>query len=294
MNLSLLKIFQDLVQTQSYSKAAARNSVTQSAVSQQIANLQKRLGCTLIERGKGGLILTAQGKRFYEGCSKILDTYDELISELQSLRQDVSGSLRLSTVYSIGLHDLPPVMKLYAKKYPQVDFHVEYRRAEQVYEDVSLDRADFGFVAFPEKRARLEVKSFRQDRLVVICHPHHVLAQSSKVPLKQLAGEKFLGFDPDAPTQEALARVFKKHRVSMEHGMDFDNIETLKRAVEIDMGIAMVPLSTVTQELQNKTLRVLEIADEEIVRPLGVISRKGSVPSPAHEAFLEILNTFPK
>lgn len=289
MNLSTFKIFRDLVETRSFSKSASLNSITQSAVSQQVSGLEKRLKCLLVERGKREFALTPEGQRFYEGCRQLTESYDRLMAELQEMSHRVSGSVRISTVYSIGLHELPPFIKQYLKQYPLVNVHVEYRRANQVYEDVLENAADLGLVAFPEKKPHLEIKPFRRDRLVLICHPRHRLANFRAMAIRQIMGHKFVGFDPDIPTRKALDAIFRKHKITVEQVMEFDNIETLKRAVEIDMGVSMVPLSTVKQEVANNTLKVVEFADEDVFRPLGIVHRRGRVFSPALRALFDVL-----
>ena len=294
MNLTTLKIFRDLVETRSFSKAATLNSVTQSAVSQQVANLERKLKCLLVERGHRDFGLTPEGRRFYEGCKTLTGQFERMMAQLQEMSQRVSGAVRISTVYSIGLHELPPYIKQYLRQYPLVNVHVEYRRAPQVYEDVLESVADLGLVAFPEKRAHLEVRPFRRDRLVVICHPDHPLGASASIPIRRIIGHKFVGFDPDIPTRKALDSIFRRHRIKVEQVMDFDNVETLKRAVEINMGISLVPLSTVTQEVKNHSLRIVEFTDEQIFRPLGLISRRGRVLSPAIKAFLRVLEEEPR
>jgi DNA-binding transcriptional LysR family regulator len=294
MNLTTLKIFRDLVETRSFSKSAALNAVTQSAVSQQIANLERRLKCLLVERGKKDFALTLEGQRFYDGCRSLTETFERMMAELQEMSQRVSGAVRISTVYSIGLHELPPFIKQYLRQFPLVNMHVEYRRSSQVYQDVLENAADFGMVAFPEKRPHLEIRPFRRDRLVLICHPNHRLAASSSIPIHEVVGHKFVGFDPDVPTRRALDAIFRKHRIQIQQVMGFDNIETLKRAVEIDMGVSMVPFSTVTQEVRNNTLKVVNFTDEEIFRPLGIIYRRNRVLSPALKAFFQILAGDPK
>jgi LysR family transcriptional regulator, transcriptional activator of the cysJI operon len=293
VQLSTFKIFRDLVETRSFSKSASLNAITQSAVSQQVGNVEKKLKCLLIERGKKDFKLTPEGQLFYQSCRTLTDAYAGLLAELQEMGHQVSGSVRLSTIYSIGLHELPPFIKQFLKQFPLVNVHVEYRRSNQVYEDVLENAADIGLVAFPKKQAHIEIKPFRRDRVVLICHPRHALSSFRAMPIQQVMGHKFVGFDPDIPTRKALDVICKKHHITLNQVMEFDNIETLKRAVEIDMGISMVPLSTVTQEVKNNTLKVIEFTDEEIFRPLAIIHRRGRSFSPALKALLNILKSDP-
>ena len=136
MQLTALKVFCDLSETESFTKAAQINGVTQSAVSQQISALERQFKAMLIERSKKKFRLTREGEILYDYSKRICHTYDELQSKLQEVRDIVSGSIRVATIYSIGLHDLPPYMKKFLKGFPTVKIHVEYRRANQVYDDV--------------------------------------------------------------------------------------------------------------------------------------------------------------
>ncbi len=293
MNFATLKIFRDLIETKSFSKAASLNSITQSAVSQQVANLEKQFKCVLLDRTRKGFTVTGQGQCFYKASCHLIEVYSQLTVDLQEFDQRISGAVRVSTIYSIGLHELPPYIRQFLKQWPTINVHVEYRRSNSVYEDVLENNADIGLVAFPEKRAHLEIKPFRRDRLVLICSSGHRLASFRVMPIRQIMGHKFVGFDPDIPTRKALDQAFKKHRITVEQVMDFDNIETLKRAVEIDMGISIVPLSTVTQEIQNKTLKAVEFTDEEIFRPLGIVLRRDRTASFALKAFINLLESEP-
>ena len=181
----------------------------------------------------------------YDFSKQMIQTYDSLHSKLQEIKDIISGTIRVATIYSIGLHDLPPYIKKFMKSYPTVNVHVEYRRANQVYEDVLSNIVDLGLVAYPVRDSKLETIALRKDPLVLICHPQHPFAKSKSVKLKSLAGQKFIGFEPDIPTRKALDRILKENGVEVQHVMEFDNIETVKRAVEIDAGVSIVPQGTI-------------------------------------------------
>jgi DNA-binding transcriptional LysR family regulator len=289
MQIESLKVFCDLTETESFTKAAQINGVTQSAVSQQISSLERQFKSLLIERSKKKFRLTREGQVLYDYSKQIIGTYDTLHSQLQELKDIISGTIRVATIYSIGLHDLPPYVKRFLKSYPTVNIHVEYRRANQVYEDVLGNVVDMGLVAYPTRDAKLEIVPIKKDPMVLICHPHHPLAKVKGVKLKTIAGQKFIGFEPDIPTRKAIDRVFREHGIDVNHVMEFDNIETVKRAVEIDAGIAIVPFSTITQEIQKQTLSSVPLDDAEMYRPLAAIYKKSKVLSPALKQFLAIL-----
>jgi DNA-binding transcriptional LysR family regulator len=289
MQIESLKVFCDLAETESFTKAAQINGVTQSAVSQQISSLERTFKSLLIERSKKKFRLTREGQVLYDYSKQIIQTYESLHSKLQELKDIISGTIRVATIYSIGLHDLPPYIKKFMKVYPTVNVHVEYRRANQVYEDVLGNVVDLGLVAYPVKDAKLEIIPLRKEPLVLICHPQHPYSKLKAIKLKQLIGQKFIGFEPDIPTRKALDKILKEYDVSVNNVMEFDNIETVKRAVEIDAGVSIVPQGTVAQEVAKQTLAAVPLEDGTFFRPLAMIYKKNKVLSPAMKQFLAIL-----
>jgi DNA-binding transcriptional LysR family regulator len=289
MQIESLKVFCDLTETESFTKAAQINGVTQSAVSQTISSLERQFKSLLIERSKKNFRLTAEGEVLYDYSKQILQTYDALHSKLQEIKEIISGNIRIATIYSIGLHVLPPYLKKFLKSFPTVNVHVEYRRHNQVYEDVLGNVVDLGLVAYPTRDPKLEIVSLRKDPLVLICHPQNAYAKQKAVKLKSLSGQKFISFEKDIPTRRALDKILKDHGVSVEHVMEFDNIETVKRAVEIDSGVAIVPMETIRQEVSNQTLASVRIEDGDYYRTLGVVYKKNKVLSPAIKQFIALL-----
>ncbi len=289
MQIESFKIFCDLAETESFTKAAQLSGVTQSAVSQQISSLERHLSSLLIERSKKKFRLTREGQMLYEHGKQIIHMYESLLSKLQEVKEIVSGIIRVATIYSIGLHDLPPYLKKFLKAHQTVNVHVEYQRANQVYEDVLANVVDLGLVAYPARDSRLEVVPLRQERCVLIVHPGHSLARAKSVKLEALQGQKFIGFEPDIPTRKAIDKIFRENGVSVNHVMEFDNIETVKRAVEIEAGISVVPEGTVTQEVAKQTLAAITFSDIEICRPLAVIYKKNKVLTPAMKHFIDTL-----
>jgi DNA-binding transcriptional LysR family regulator len=282
-------MFCDLAETESFTKAAQISGVTQSAVSQQISSLERIFKSLLIERSKKRFRLTREGQVLYDYSKQIIQSYESLHSKLQELKDIISGTIRVATIYSIGLHDLPSYVKRFMKSYPTVNVHVEYRRANQVYEDVMSNVVDMGLIAYPVKDPKMEIVALRKEPLTLICHPQHPFAKQKSVKLKALTGQSIIGFEPDIPTRKALDKILKEHGVEIKHVMEFDNIETVKRAVEIDAGVSIVPEGTVTQEVNKQTLVAVDIEDGDFFRPIAAIYKKNKVLSPAMKQFLTTL-----
>lgn len=289
MQIESLKVFCDLAETESFTKAAQINHITQSAVSQQISSLERQFKALLIERSKKKFRLTREGQVLYDASKHIVQTYETLHTQLQELKDIISGTVRVATIYSIGLHALPPYIKRYLKDYPTVNVHVEYRRANQVYEDVLGNVVDLGLVAYPHRDSKLEVVQLPREPMKLICHPQHPLARSKSVKISALAGQNFVAFESDIPTRRAIDKVFREHGVQVVPVMEFDNVETVKRAVEIDAGISIVPVSTIAQEISKQTLVAIKIDDADLSRPIAAIHKKNKVLSTAMKQFISLL-----
>jgi DNA-binding transcriptional LysR family regulator len=289
MQIESLKVFCDLAETESFTKTAQINQVTQSAVSQTITALERLFKSLLIERSKKNFRLTPEGEVLYDYSKRMLQTYDSLHSRLQELENVVSGKIRVATIYSIGLHILPAYSKKFMKAFPKVNVQVEYRQAGKVYEDVLGNVVDLGLVAYPARNPKLEIVPWRKDPLVLVCHPQHPLAKAGVVKFKALQGQKFIHFENTVPTRKAVDKLLDDHDVTVETVMEFDNVETVKRAVEIGSGVAITPLATVQQEVQHQSLAAVRLEGGDHSRPLAAIYKKNRVLSPALKQFLGML-----
>ncbi|SPE60184.1 Transcriptional regulator, LysR family [Verrucomicrobia bacterium] len=288
MQIQSFKVFCDVADARSFTKAAQLNSVTQSAVSQTLTSLENHFKSLLVERSKKNFRLTAEGEVVYDYGKRLLQSYEAIQHTMQELKDIISGDIRVATVYSIGLHDLPPYLKKFLQTYPTVNVHVEYRRANQVYEDIIGNVVDLGLVAYPHPHPKVQIVPLRRDPLVLICHPDHPFAKRTMVKLKMLEGQKFISFEPDMPTRKALDKILRAKGVKVQHAMEFDNIETVKQAVSLDSGVAIVPAETIKLEVANRFVAAVKL-EGRYYRQLGAIYRKNKVLSPAMKQFLVLL-----
>ena len=289
MQLETFKIFCDLVGTGSFSQAAARNNITQSAVSQQIRALEEKYGVTFFERGRKKFSVTPEGEVFAQAAREILDTYAGIGSRLHQMGDVVAGRLRVSTVYSIGLHELPEKLKSFTSQHPEVQVDVDYKRSVNIYDDVAEGRTDIGLVSFPQKRKGIICDIFDEDELTLICAPSHRLAKKKRVKLKDLNDENFIAFEPDTPTRKAIDRALKQHDVSFRQQQEFDNVETVKRAVEVAGVVSVVPRRTVEKEVASGVLCALKIEDANLRRPLAILRKQNHITTPAMREFIRIM-----
>lgn len=289
MQIETFKVFCDLADSGSFSKAATVNGITQSAVSQQIRALEQRYDTMLIERGQRNFALTPEGEAFLVASREIVNIFANLGNRLRELSDVVTGPLKVATIYSIGLHDLPPYLKAFRAANPEVEISVEYRRSWEIYPLVLNGEVDLGLVSYPAKRKGIQIAPFLNDRLVLICHPGHALAHRKSLELREIEGEKFIAFGPDLPTRKVIDRYLRQENVPIKVAIEFDNIETVKRAVEVENGISIVPAGTVKLEQEKRSLAVVEIAQPEMWRPLGILLKRNRTRSPALKEFVALL-----
>ena len=291
MHIETMKVFCDVVETRSFSTAASQNFVTQSAVSQQIRALETKYGCKLIERTRGAVRVTPAGEIVYQASKEIVQRYLEMEGGLQSLNHRVGGTLRIATVYSVGLYELSSPLRRFLRAYPQVKVQLDYSRSSEIQEDVLRGSIDFGIVAYPARRPQLVVLPFREDRLVLICHPQHPLASYKQISVHKIHGEAAIGFERDIATRRAIDRALRARGVALRYVSEVDNIDTIKRFVEVGQGVAIVPEPAVQSEVKSETLTVVQFSDEKLSRPLAIIHRKGKQFSLAAERFIEFLTS---
>jgi DNA-binding transcriptional LysR family regulator len=294
MNLDLLKTFCDRVDCGSFTKAAEANFVTQSAVSQQVARLERELGAQLIER-RGGLVRSTQaGSAFYQGAQEILRRYERLAGEVRSTAAQVRGVLRVGTIYSVGFYRLDAFLRRFLREHPEVNLHVEYTLPGRIYSAVAGGEMDLGVVAWPERHRALEAVPLAGEELVAVFGRRHRLARRKTLAAADLEGEKFVAFDADIPTRRAIDRLLKQSGTAVRVVMEFDNIELIKRAVEVEAGVSILPRESVQREARWGELAFARFQDaQRWVRPLAVIRRRGKASSPAERMFLEILRATP-
>ncbi|MFH1680696.1 MAG: LysR family transcriptional regulator substrate-binding protein, partial [Candidatus Eisenbacteria bacterium] len=144
-------------------------------------------------------------------------------------------------------------------------------------------------VAYPSRHAQIAQIAFREDRLVLICPPDHSFAKGVAVPLKRVDGQPFIAFDPSTPTGRVIERALRSAGVAVRVVHRFDNVETIKRAVEISSGIAIVPNSTIREEVRSRNLEAVTLSGSGWSRPLAILHKKGRRPSAPALKFIEIL-----
>lgn len=298
MQLEALKMFCDIADLRSFSKAAKANKRTQSAVSRMLKDLEKRLGgVQLIDRSQRTLPLTPLGQVYYEGCKRLLDQYLELETSIRHAQTQMALTVRVAAIYSVGLSDIQKHVQHFQQQHAHVKVHIDYLHPNQVYEHIREGSSDIGLVSYPRASRDLTILPWREEEMVVACSPTHPLAQRAAgertVDPGLLEGEKFVAFEKGLVIRQEVDRFLRRHGVSVEVVLEFDNIENIKKGVEIGAGIALLPEPTLRQEVLAGSLRAIHLAqvkaDGPLRRPLGIIHRRHHCLSSSALAFIEFL-----
>ncbi len=294
MHIEMLKVFCDLADLQSFSRTAEKHLLSQSAVSQQLAQLELAHKCQLINRRKRPIELTKAGQLLYQASRDMLERYEQLKNELGTLQKSSVSRINVAAIFSIGMHTLPDYVKKFMVSYPDVNVHIEYFSASRIYELVLSGDVDIGLVAVPKRDKRLDVYDFEDEPLVLVCSPKHPLSYESQVDIHKLQFERFIAFEKGVPTRTWIDNILERYNIVVRPVMEFDNIETVKRAVEINSGVSILPQTAILQEQSGGTIKAIAFSNEKFIRPTGIIVRKGKILGQAGRYFIELLRKKPQ
>jgi DNA-binding transcriptional LysR family regulator len=289
LNLDNLRLFRDIAQTKSLSRAAVLNEVSQSAVSQHIQELEKTLGCQLLDRSTRPLALTGAGQIYLTFCRDVLRRKDEFDIALREFKNEVEGTVRVASIYSVGLNEMVQIEQEFARREPNARLEVEYLRPEKVYSAVLGDEADLGLVSYPEASREITVIPWRREQMVLAASPYHPLAAETTIAPDALNGLDFIGFDEELPIRREVDRFLRDHQIHVNQMFHFDNLQMIKEAVAHRVGVSIMPARAMLEEMGQGRLVAIPIQAEELYRPLGIIHRKKKRFQGAARAFLDLL-----
>jgi DNA-binding transcriptional LysR family regulator len=293
MTFENLLLFRDIVQERSVSRGAALNGVSQPAASQHLRELEERMGVTLLDRSTRPFTLTAAGKIYFQMCRDALQRYEEFQVALEGLKAEVEGPVRIASIYSVGISEMSRLKEEFSRRFPQAALEVEYLRPDKVYDAVLADRADLGFVSYPQASRLLAVIPFRTEQMAVAAAPSHPLARRAVVKLGDLEGCDFIAFDEDLPIRQGIDRFLRDHGVAVNFAMHFDNLQMIKEAVALGSGISILPVRPLRAEIERGRLVAIPI-DAELLRPIGIIHRRRKKLHRAAQCFLDLLDLQPE
>ncbi len=289
MQFECLQVFCDVARYRSFSQAAQANDLSQSAASQIVLQMEKRLGVQLINRSTRPLQLTPLGQTYYEGCRGLIDQYQELEASIRQAQSQLDAAVQVAAIYSVGLGDMGQYVERLTAQQQNAKVHIEYLHPNRVYEKVLAGTADLGLVSFPRRARKLLVLPWRDEEMVLACAPSHPLASCPAIRPAQLAGEKYIGFDKRLVIRREVDRFLREQGIAVEVALEFDTVENIKQAIEVSAGVALLPEPTLRREVQAGTLAARPLAGCRLVRPLGMIYRRHHKLTTTALRFIDLL-----
>jgi len=289
MQIRALKVFCDVVRLRHFSQAAQLHGLTQSAVTQIVSLLERHMDVQLIDRSTRPLQMTTLGQTYYEGCKTLLEQFTELEASIRTAHAQLARIVRVAAIYSVGLGDMGQYVERFQASHPGVRVYLDYLHPDRVYEKVLDGTSDLGLVSFPRKSPKLAARPWREEEMVLACSLVHPLASSVAVRPSQLDGVKYIHFDKDLAIRREIDRFLRDHGIGIDVVLEFDNIENIKKAVELGTGVALLPEPTLRREIAEHSLVARPLLGCRLLRPLGIIHRRRLKPSPSAVQFADML-----
>lgn len=289
MDFFHFKLFRDIAQSGSMSRGAALNDISQSAASQHVQELERNLDIELIDRSRRPLQLTEAGQLYAGLCRDVLRLSDEFDLALGQLKAGVSGTVRVASIFSVGLVEMTRLEEEFAARFPQAKLEVEYLRPEKVYEAIRTDAADIGLVSYPHPAKDMSVLPWREELMAVTASPSHPISSLTMIRPSDLEGMEFISFDPDLPIRKELDRFLRENNVNVKVSKHFDSIPMIKEALALGNGVSILPVRMLRAEIAAGTLQCIPLEPPGLIRPLGILHLRKKRLNRATQAFLALL-----
>ncbi|MEX2387035.1 MAG: LysR family transcriptional regulator [Phycisphaeraceae bacterium] len=302
LTMQTLRLFVDVARCHSFSKAAAAHGITQSAASQRISHLEKKLGATLLDRSVRPLELTAAGQVYLDGCLELLEGYDRLKQQVARLgaetpgaadvEADIEGLVRVAAIYSSGIELLNRIRERFLAEHPRIEIEIRYNQPEQVYDAVRAFECDLGILSYPQRWRQVGVIPLRDEVMAVVCPPRHPLAERERVEAAELSEYEMVTFDRELPAGRRIRQYLRENASAPRVANSFDNIDTIKGVLMATPRFSILPKRTVAREVAAGLLKTVTLSPT-LVRPIGMIYRRrhkhGETFSPAAQTFVDYL-----
>ena len=285
MNLSELKVFLTVANERSFSRAAAKLHKTQPAISQAVRRLEDSLNERLFDRSSKGGQLTEAGTVLLDYANR----FERLSLEAQWAMQELQDLRRgrvLIGANEAAAHVVLPVIKTFRAAHPQAQIEVSRQPARQIAEEVLSRTLDFGVLTFSPPERGLVALTLGEDELVMLVNPEHPLAKRSTVTMEEFRQQTVIAHNDPSPARERVLRLYEERHTPINIQIALPSLDGIKRAVEMGLGVALLPKRCARSELESRRLRAVSVPGLELPRQVQLIYRRSGEMSHAAEAFL--------
>ncbi|MXW01844.1 MAG: LysR family transcriptional regulator [Holophagales bacterium] len=282
-----LRIFCDVADLRSFSRAAELHGITQSAVSQRIQHLEELFGTRLLDRSKRPFVLTPAGELVSREGRELVARYDALARSVSRLDPERGGTVRVHAIYSAGIALLNQLRAEFQLQRPELDVQIEYEPPAAVAEAARTGRCDFGIVSYPEQWPGLRSRPLREERMCLACGVNHELAGAERVLAGDLDGRELIHFTHELPAARHIRSYLVENGAEAVFAQRLDNIDTFKSMLQATDYAAILPLRTFLAEVRAGLLAAVPL-EPKLERPMGIVYARGRLRQAAEEfaAFL--------
>lgn len=285
MQTANLTAFIAVAETGSFSRAAERLFLTQPAVSKRVSTLEEELDAKLFDRIGHQIFLTEAGRALLPRAQRILAELDNSLRQIRNLSGHVAGRLSIGTSHHIGLHRLPPVLREYSARYPEVELDLHFMGSEAILAAVGGGQLEFGVITLPlQLPEQLAAQPVWHDPLCFVCSAQHPLAQRKRITPRQLCEHPAILPTADTTTCQILAAALLKHQCNIRRGMTTNNLETIRMMVSIGLGWSLLPAGMLGADLTQLHPNQIRLS-----RSLGMVFHRDRTLSNAAQCMIDLL-----
>ena len=286
MNLHQLRIFCSVVEHGSHTKAAEALFMTQPAVSLQVRALERSLQIKLLERFNQHVIVTEAGQALYQCAIPMLNAESEAERVLTELKGAARGRLVVAANTTGGMYIIPPFLASYKEQHPASELLLQIDATDRLIERARQGIIDLAFACGTIEQSELTVEYIGTDTLTLILSSHHPLATQPSLTLEQVATLPFIVPESISRTRQFIEQVMRERGYSLKIAMHFQGTEPVKKAVESNLGVAIVSRAAIIREVEAGVLRAMPICDLELSRPFVMFYRQGKYFGPMAREFI--------
>jgi len=289
MEIRQLRAFVAIAESGTFTAGALRVHVTQAAISMQIRQLENEIGAKVFVRAPRHVILTEAGEQLLRRARHILREHDAALDEIAELAGAERGRLRIGSASAMVLTDqLPSILAELRAQHPAAEIGVTSGTSEVLVDQILAGDVDIAFVSLPVDVRGIKTERLSEDQLVAIASPRHKLAKQRTISAYTLAGERLILGERGGNTRRLIDQFFAQAGVTLHVAMELSRQQAIRRMVEADMGVGIVPLQSVIDEVENGTLVRWWIEGAQINWELGIAQLTGGYESPIMQTFIRL------
>ena len=283
-----LQVFLTVATEKSFSRAAEKLLRTQPAISLALQRLEQELGEKLIDRSGKELLLTDAGRAVLDYARRFQSLQQELDNSLAELRDNSAGRLTIGANESTTLYLLRHIEK-YRELYPKVKVQVRRSLSSKIPTELLDGNLELGVISYDPADERIKSKIIYNDALAFVVSPKHRLAGRKTVSLTELGAEQFIAHNVVSPYREIVLREFQSHKVPLHMEVEMPTIESIRKLVQNNQGVAFLPRMCVEQEIEQKTLSEVRVKEIHVERKIRLLYPTRRALSHAAKAFLDVV-----